>query len=105
MKVVIRIRGRESRIRKGRPNRSLALLASTAAWPLGLACFFACAWRWAFDLGWIGRFLILDGLFSHWQVWFVAGSLWQILAVAVKRYAEGPSDPVTPAKLLRKELP
>lgn len=106
MKVVVRIRAAEKRLREdGRPNRAVALWVSAVAWPLGVACYFACAWRWAFDLGWVGRFLVTEGVWSHWQVWFVAGTVGQILAVVWKRYGEPGSDAVTSTELLRKELP
>ena len=105
MVVVIRIRGVETKLRDdGRPNRGLALLGSALAWPLGVVCFFLCAWRWAFDLRWIGLFLVSSGVFSHWQVWFMLGMTWQVLAVSLKRYGEGTSDAVAPAELLRKEV-
>ena len=107
MRVVVRIRGEERRLRPdGQPNRSLAGLASAAIWPLALLCFCLCGWRWAVDLGWLGQPLGNEGILSHWQVWFVAGALWQALAVALKRYAEaGGSDAVARPELLRKELP
>jgi hypothetical protein len=110
MRVVIRITGSEKSLREDRrPNRGLAALAAAVFWPFGVVCFLVCGWRWAFDLDWTARFLIDEGVFSHWQPWFVAGTLWQVLAVTLRRYAEGgeaaASDAVAAAELLRKELP
>ena len=105
MTVVIRIRGTEKKLRPdGRPNRGLALLGSALVWPLGVVCFFLCAWRWVFDLRWVGLFLVTGGVFSHWQIWFTAGMVWQVLAVTLKRYGEGASDAVASPELLRKEV-
>ena len=108
MKVVIRIRaGAKRPIRADlRPNREVARVVSAAVLPLGLLSFLVCGWRWAFELGWTGAFLVSDGMLSHWQVWFVAGTLAQTVAVGLRRYA-GPegSDAVTDAELLRKQLP
>jgi hypothetical protein len=44
--------------------------AAVAALVLGL-------WRLGTDLGWTDSFVISNGLFSHWQVWFA-------LAVSIK---------------------
>lgn len=105
MRVVVRIQGTERKLRRDwRPNRGLALLGSALAWPLGVVCFFLCAWRWAFDLTWVGLFLVTGGVFSHWQVWFVLGMTWQVLAMTLKRYGEETSDAVAAAELLRKEV-
>jgi hypothetical protein len=109
MKVILRLRGAESYLGRDRPNRGLAAVGSAAVLPLGLLCFAVCAWRWTFELGWVGTFLASDGVLSHWQVWFLAGTVWQTLAILLKRYSEpgedSPSNAIAAPKLLRKELP
>jgi len=105
MRVIIRIRGPEERKLRAdaRPNRVLAALGSAAVAPLALVCFLLCGWRWMMDLGLIGRFVVGEGFWSHWQVWFAGGVLFQGLAAGLGRYAG--SDAVAGAELLRKELP
>jgi len=90
MQVVLRIScGPERCIVKGRPpNRRLASGAASLVWPIALACSFTCVWRWAYELDWTGRFLVAGGLLSHWQVWFVAGGLLDVLAVQLTHYGE-----------------
>ena len=90
MRIILRIRtAPEKRIvRSRRPNRRLAWLGASLLWPAGVCCFLICSWRWAFDLSWVSRFLEADGIFSHWQPWFVVGGLAQVLAVQLTRYAE-----------------
>ena len=90
MRVVLRIRtAQEKRIvRSRRPNRRLAWLGASLLWPLAACCLLVCAWRWAFDLSWVSRFLPADGVFSHWQPWFVSGGLLHLGAVQLNRYAE-----------------
>jgi hypothetical protein len=46
-------------------NILVALLTPSAVVALVMALWRICA-----DLGWAGAFLIADGFFSHWQVWF-----------------------------------
>ena len=90
MRIIVRIRtSPERRVRRSRrPNRRLAHLGAALAVPVALFCFFVCGWRWGYDLGWTRRFLNLEGILSHWQIWFVAGGLLQLLAVRLARYAE-----------------
>src|ERR1035437_186076 len=54
-----------SRLRRA-ALRSLALLLVR----LGSGAFAMAAWRIAADLGLPLRFVIANGVFSHWQVWF-----------------------------------
>jgi hypothetical protein len=90
MQVVVRIRvGPPKRlVRSPAPNRGLAQAAASALWPLALACFSTCLWRWSYELGWAPRFLVSSGALSHWQIWFVAGGLLQFAAVQLAHYAK-----------------
>ena len=110
MRVIVRIQAREKKLREdGRPNRGLAALGSAITAPMALVSFFLCAWRWAVDLEWFPGFLVAEGMLSHWQMWFVSGTVWQALAVMLRRYAESGeadgSEAVASAEFLRKELP
>ena len=90
MRIVLRIQTRpEKRIVRGRrPNRRLAYLGASLLLPLALFCFFICAWRWSYELSWTDEFLAPEGVLSHWQVWFLAAGVLQVLAVGLARYAE-----------------
>ena len=109
MRVAIRIRtAPERQIRRNRrPNRGLARIAASICLPAALVCFLVCAWRWSYDLAWTSRFVVADGLLSHWQVWFVAGTVLQVIAIRLSRYADAESplrasdsDPVAHPELL-----
>ena len=66
--------------------------------PMAFGCFLMCAWRWAYELTWVGRFPVVSGrLLSHWQIWFLFGVLWQTTAVKLWRYgsAEQVSEELT----------
>ena len=112
MRVILRIRtAPEKRLVPGRrPNRRLASLGISLVSPLALLCFAVCLWRWSYDLAWTGRFLVDSGILFHWQVWFIAGALLQLLVVWLGRYAElsrasAGSNPVVHSELFREELP
>ena len=57
---------------------------------MALASFLMCAWRWAYELSWVGRFPASKGLFSHWQMWFLLGAVWQTATVKLWRYGAAP---------------
>ncbi|HYM12668.1 MAG TPA: hypothetical protein VEU62_18160 [Bryobacterales bacterium] len=90
MRVTLRIRTAPEKwiVRSRRPNRRLAYLGASVFWPLALCSFFLCLWRWSYDLAWTARFPIPAGVFSHWQIWFLAGTLLQVVAVRLVQYAE-----------------
>lgn len=90
MRVILRIDTAPERwiLRGRRPNRPLAALGAHLTWPLAMFCFMVCVWRWAYDLGWIDRFLVFGGVLFHWQVWFIAGGLLHLLGARLARYAQ-----------------
>src|SRR5262245_18965185 len=98
MRVSLRIQtGPERTLVCGRrPNRRLAELGAALLWPLALFCASICAWRWSYDLSWTGQFPFLEGLASHWQVWFVAGGALHLTALRLRHYA-GVSVAAAPA--------
>jgi len=52
-------------------TRNAAALAAFVLRPTALAALACGVWRLGIDLGWTQDFFISQGLFSHWQVWFV----------------------------------
>lgn len=96
MRIIVRIRTAPEKtiVRHRRPNRRLASATASLLLPVALFCFAVCLWRWSYDLSWTGQFLVSNGLFSHWQSWFLMGGVLQILAVKLARYA-GPEHPRT----------
>ncbi|GEM_PF-5363650 len=109
MRVTLRIRtGREKQIVRNRPpNRRLAHAAASLLWPFALFSFFLCAWRWAYELGWLGRFLLSGGALCHWQIWFMAGAVSQAAAVRLGHYAARPLEAWVqrPEEALDPEVP
>jgi len=57
-----------------------ALLSPTAT----IALVFG-AWRLGMDLGWTGQFVIVSGLFSHWQVWIALAMVLEALKASILR--------------------
>ena len=69
-----------------RSNRRLAAGAATVFQALVFMAFAICVWRWSFDLGVAGGFLVQDGVFARWQVWFALAAALQFLASVFARY-------------------
>lgn len=65
-----------------------ALLSPAAVVALALAC-----WRLGADLNLTGRFVISEGLFSHWQAWLALAAFLQAGASLLSRYAHGAKGP------------
>jgi len=66
--------------------------------PAALLSLALCVWRWGYDLAWTRNFPI-SGALSHWQVWFILGSLLLALSAWLFRYAEEPqANSPAPAK-------
>lgn len=59
---------------------------------LSPVAFLACAlafWRLGADMGLASQFVIRDGVFSHWQVWFTVAGLLQLTAYLLERRPKG----------------
>ena len=106
MRVVIRLRAaRQGKVAPGqRPNRRLATVAAGLLGALGVNGFALCVWRWGADLDVLGSFPISEGVFSHWQVWFGAGLVLQVLAALLSNYVRAPgrSSPSVRVRQLAK---
>jgi len=85
MRVVIRS-SKQSVDWADRSNRRLAVGAATVFQALVFVAFAICVWRWSFDLGLTGGFLVQDGVFARWQVWFALAAALQFLASVFVRY-------------------
>ena len=77
--VVTRRAGKNSGI--ARLSSSLLAMASVSCASLGL-------WRVGTDLDVAGKFVIEDGLFSHWQVWIGGAIAAQYASWRLSRYAK-----------------
>jgi hypothetical protein len=86
MRVVIRS-SKQSVDWADRSNRHLAAGAATVLQGLVFVAFAICVWRWSFDLGLAGGFLVQDGVFARWQVWFALAAGFQFLASVFTRYS------------------
>ena len=94
--MVVRIRFRRGPL-LGRKNRRqtlarLALAIAALMPPLALTAGLLAIWRIAADLKLAASFAIVNGLFSHWQVWMGAAVALQLLAYGLNRYGNG-QDP------------
>ena len=116
--MVVRIRlnrGRPIRRVSGR-NRDLALACGALLVPASLMAYVLGFWRLAADMGFAGQFGI-SGLFSHWQIWILAGVVLHFAASSLKRYGAGgdlhvtrltvlpllPSRPAKPSSAILRE--
>jgi hypothetical protein len=86
MRVVIRS-SKQSVDWADRSNRRLAAGAASVFQALVFVVFAICVWRWSFDLGLTGGFLVQDGVFARWQVWFALAAALQFLASVFARYS------------------
>jgi hypothetical protein len=95
MVVRIRISTSLPRIHNGvTGNRSVtgngvaAELASGLAGLLTLvsvACFTMSVWKLLSEMGWVGKFFIAEGVFSHWQVWIAGAVAAQLVSFRLSR--------------------
>jgi hypothetical protein len=87
--MIARIRlkhGRRIQRKQGK-NRHVALAFGALLVPAALMAYVLGLWRLAADMGMAGAFGI-TGLFSHWQIWIVAGVLLQAIAASFNRYGQ-----------------
>ncbi|HLH40332.1 MAG TPA: hypothetical protein VKX39_14375 [Bryobacteraceae bacterium] len=88
--MILRIRlprGRPVERRLGK-NRHVALALGAMFTPLALMAYVLGCWRLAADMGFASPFAI-TGLFSHWQIWMIAGVALQAAGAALNRYGQG----------------
>ncbi len=93
--MILRIRlprGRPVERRLGK-NRHVALALAAMCTPLALMAYVLGCWRLAADMGLASEFA-LSGLFSHWQVWMIAGVALQSAGAALNRYGLGSRLPI-----------
>jgi len=95
-------RGRRIQRRHGK-NRHVALAFGALLIPAALMAYVLGLWRLAADIGVAGAFGI-TGLFSHWQIWIVAGVVLQVVSAAFNRYGQS-GDFQLPRLLLFRILP
>ena len=84
-------------------NRHLALASSALLTPISLMAYVLGFWRLAADMGMAGAF-VLDGLFSHWQVWIALALALQLTAWLLNRYGRGQDLPIPRVLMLRLGL-
>ena len=88
--MILRIRlprGRQMERREGK-NRHIALAFGALLTPLALMAYVLGLWRLASDMGFAGEFGI-TGVFSHWQIWMLAGAALQVTGSYLNRYGQG----------------
>jgi hypothetical protein len=88
--MLVRIRlGSGTKVRqKRRKNKHVALALASLLTP---AAVMACAlafWRLAADMNATGQFPIVNGLFSHWQIWLTLSASLQFCATLLNRYGK-----------------
>jgi len=67
-------------------NRHVALAMGALLTPVTLMMFVMAIWRIAADINVATEFPIIDGLWSHWQVWVAATGLSHFITVLLNRY-------------------
>ena len=88
--MVVRIRlgaGRKLQ-KKQHGNQHIALAFAALITPGAVMTLALAFWRLAADLRLTAKFPIADGIFSHWQVWLVAGLALQSCAILLNRYGK-----------------
>ena len=92
--MVVRIRLGAGRKLQKRPhaNQHIALAFAALITPGAVMTLALALWRLAADLRLTAKFPIADGIFSHWQVWLVAGLALQSCAVLLNRYGKSQTD-------------
>ncbi len=86
--MVVRIKlpmGRPRLNRTGK-NRHVASAAGVLLGPMALMAWVLGFWRLGADMGVTGEFAF-TGMWSHWQIWMIAGALLQGTSYWLNRYA------------------
>jgi hypothetical protein len=88
--MVVRIRlGRGTRLqKKQRKNQHVALALAGLITPVAVMALVLAFWRLAADLKFTGDFPIVQGVFSHWQIWLLTGAALQVSAILLNRYGK-----------------
>ncbi|HLG95705.1 MAG TPA: hypothetical protein VKX49_05270 [Bryobacteraceae bacterium] len=92
--MVVKIRfgaGRKLR-KKPHKNQHVALALGALITPGAVMALVLALWRLAADLRLTAQFPISDGIFSHWQIWLVAGLAMQSCAILLNRYGKSEPD-------------
>ena len=97
MRVILRLKHGPPVQPKRRKNQQAALAASTFLTPAAVMACALALWRLGADMGMVGAFPIVQGLFSHWQVWFVVASTLQAVSLALSRYGNAETVMMQPA--------
>jgi hypothetical protein len=67
----------------------MALMLATLSAPCAVVAFTMGCWRIAADLRWTSNFVIVSGLFSHWQAWLGSAALLFVTIPLLDRYGQG----------------
>jgi hypothetical protein len=104
MRVILRLKHGPAVQPKRRKNQQAALVAATFLTPAAVMACALAVWHLCADMGVVGAFPITQGLFSHWQVWFVVAGSVEAASLALSRY--GNAETLTPtAQSTRKSEP
>lgn len=83
--------------RKLRKNCRLALATASLLAPVAAMALVLGMWGLAADLKVAGDFDIVEGLFSHWQVWIASAVVLAFLTRLLNRYGHGEDAAIPPA--------
>jgi hypothetical protein len=73
---------------KGRKNQHVALAMASLLTPGAVMACVLALWRLAADLNATAQFPIMNGLFSHWQIWLTLAASLQFFATSLNRYGK-----------------
>jgi hypothetical protein len=87
--MVVRVRIRWEGIRwfSGAPRGVLVSAFGRGLNWASVVALLAAFWRLGNDLDWTQRFVVSQGLFSHWQLWLALAILLQVAAAILQRYS------------------
>jgi hypothetical protein len=105
MRVILRLKHGPAVQPKRRKNQQAALAASAFLTPGALMACALALWRLGADMGMVGAFPITAGLWSHWQVWFVAGGSLEAASLALSRYGNAEPTVTAPEQRVAKSDP